>query len=370
MALHKEHFTLGVEEEYQIIDPRTFELSSSSRSLLHTAQETLGEKAQPELQLSQVEAATPVCQNLREARAALAHMRGEMIAAAEKKGKHLVAAGTHPFSHWKNQRITPKERYQETAEYYQQLAREPIFGCHVHVGLREREMALQVMNRARIWLAPLLALAANSPFWQAEDTGYASFRTVLWSRWPTAGQPQHFTSLAEYDALIQALIASGCIADATRIYWDIRLSERFNTIEFRVTDCCLTIDEAVMIAGLVQAIVQTCYEQARREDPLAVVRPELLRAAHWRAARFGLESELIDAVEQRSLPAAELMEKMLSTLRPALEEQGNWEEVSTRVHETLQHGNGAMRQHARYQQNERMEDVVEYMVAETSRGIA
>ena len=369
MSSQQEKFTLGVEEEYQIVDPRTWELSSSSRSLLHSAQQALGEQAQPELQLSQVEAATPVCQDLREVRAALGHMRGEMIAAAAKDGKSLVAAGTHPFSLWKSQRITPKERYKEIAAYYQQLAREPIFGCHIHVGLSEREMRLQVMNRARIWLAPLLALAANSPFWQGEDTGYASFRTVMWSRWPTSGQPQHFSSLAEYDALLQALIATGCIDDATNIYWDMRLSERFDTIEFRVTDCCLTVDETILIAGLVQAVVQTCYEQASNDAPLIQVRPELLRAAHWRAARFGLSDELIDVVEQRSLPAGELIEKMLGTLRPALEKSGNWEEISALVAQTLRQGNGSMRQRAVYQQNERMEDVVEYMVGETSKGI-
>ena len=176
MVAQEETFTLGVEEEYQIIDPHTWELSSASSSLLRTAQETLGESAQPELQLSQVEAATPICQDLGEARAAIVHMRAEMIAAAEQKGKLLVAAGSHPFSHWKDQRVTPKERYQGILQYYQQLAHEPIFGCHVHVGLSSQELALQVMNRARIWLAPLLALAANSPFWQGEDTGYDECR--------------------------------------------------------------------------------------------------------------------------------------------------------------------------------------------------
>ncbi|HET8845635.1 MAG TPA: carboxylate-amine ligase [Ktedonobacteraceae bacterium] len=369
MSAQPENFTLGVEEEYQIIDPHTGELSSSSRSLLRTAQQTLGEQAQPELQLSQVEAATSVCQDLGEVRKALTHMRCEMITAAEKKGKALVAAGTHPFSHWKSQRITPKERYKGIAEYYQQLAREPIFGCHIHVGLSDRETRLKVMNRARAWLTPLLALAANSPFWQGEDTGYASFRTVMWSRWPTSGQPQYFASLAEYDALLQALIATGCIEDATRIYWDIRLSERFDTIEFRVTDCCLTIDEAVMIAGLAQAVVQTCYEQVMNDIPFQPARPELLRAAHWRAARYGISDELVDVLKQRSLPAADLIKKMLDMLHPALEKSGNWAEVSELVRQTLQQGNGAMRQRAAYQKNACQEDIVRYMVSETRKGI-
>jgi carboxylate-amine ligase len=229
-------------------------------------------------------------------------------------------------------------------------------------------MALQVMNRASIWLAPLLALAANSPFWLGEDTGYASFRTMMWSRWPTSGQPQYFASLEEYYALVQTLIATGSLEDATKIYWDIRLSERFKTIEFRVTDCCMTIDEATMMAGLIRAVVQTSYEQARHNDPMPMVRPELLRVAHWRAARYGVSGELIDTIAQSSLPAPTMIEKMLTILQPALEAEGNWDEIASLVHETLQYGNGAMRQRAAYQQNAHIEDVVDFIVAETRKG--
>lgn len=370
MSSHAEPFTMGVEEEYQIIEPITRELSPSSQALLPTVQQILGEKAQPELQLSQVEAATPVCQTLQEVRQELIKMRREMIIAAQRDGKQLAAAGTHPFSHWKSQRITPKERYLGVAEDYRQLAREPIFGCHVHIGLADREMALQVMNRARIWLAPLLALAANSPFWLGDDTGYASFRTLMWSRWPTSGQPQLFNSLDEYHALLQALIQTNFIEDATKIYWDIRLSERFPTIEFRVTDCCMTVDETVMIVGLIRAIVQTCYTHIQHNEPAPNVRPELLRAAHWRAARYGIEKELVDVVEQRSLPATAIIENLLSILRPALEAEKNWDEVEGQVRETIRRGNGALRQRNIYQQQKRLEDVVDFMVAETMRGIA
>lgn len=368
MSSQAETFTMGVEEEYQIIDPITRELSPSSQALLSAAQQTLGERATTELQLAQVEAATPVCQTLQEVRQELTKMRREMITAAQGAGKQLVAAGTHPFAHWKSQRITPKERYLGIVEDYRQLAREPIFGCHVHIGLTDRKIALRVMNRARIWLTPLLALAANSPFWLGDDTGYASFRTLMWSRWPTSGQPQFFRSLDEYHALLQALIQTGFIEDATKIYWDIRLSENFPTIEFRVTDCCMTVDETVMIVGLIRAIVQTCYTYIQRNEPAPDVRPELIRAAHWRAARDGIEKELIDVVEQRSLPATALIEKLLTTLRPALEAEQSWDEVAGLVRETLRRGNGAQRQRNIYQQQKRLEDVVDFMVAETMRG--
>lgn len=368
MAYDRETFTLGVEEEYQIIDPDTRELSSSSASLLPRAQHTLGENAQQELQLSQVEAVSSICHTLHDVRTELVRLRRDMAGAATQQGKQIAAAGTHPFSHWKKQRITPKDRYQGIVDDYQQIAREPIFGCHVHVGLRDREIALHVMNQARLWLAPLLALTANSPFWLGEDTGYASFRTLMWSRWPPSGPPQHFKSLQEYYDLVQAMVATGSIEDATKIYWDIRLSERFKTIEFRIADSCMTINETIMLAGFIRALVRTCYERVMREEPLPNVRPELMRAAHWRAARYGLSRELIDIVAQRTIPADAMVEKLLAFSRAALEAEGDWDEISALVRETLQHGNGAVRQRAIYQRTTKVEDVVDFMVTETMKG--
>ena len=369
MSSHAETFTMGVEEEYQVIDPQTRELSPASHEVVEAAQKALGEKAQPELQLAQVEAETPVCQDLAEVRREVLKMRRGMITAAQQVGKQLAAAGTHPFSHWKDQRITPKERYLGVAEDYRQLARETIFGCHVHVGISDREVALRVMNHARLWLSPLLALAANSPFSLGEDTGYASFRTLMWSRWPTSGQPQYFNSLEDYQHLLQVLIDADFLEDATKIYWDIRLSENFPTIEFRVTDCCLTIDETVMIAGLIRAIVQTSYAQVQDNRPAPAVRPELLRAAHWRAARYGIEQDLFDVVQQRSLSASDYLEEMLTMLRPALENDGVWDEVAGQLYKVIEHGNGAQRQRQVYEQKQRMEDVVDFVVSETMQGV-
>ncbi|MBE9181940.1 carboxylate-amine ligase [Oculatella sp. LEGE 06141] len=362
-------FTLGVEEEYQIIDPTTRELRSQGEQVLAEAQKTLGKDIQPEVYLSQIEIATPVCHTLADVRSALLYLRGQVIAAAAKTNSQIAAAGTHPFSEWAKQSVTPKERYQGLVRDYQQIMRELIiFGCHVHVGISDREIAIQVMNRARTWLAPMLALTANSPFWLGEDTGYASYRTLLWSRWATAGPPSSFASRADYDALVDALIAARAVRDGTKLYWDIRPSERFETLEFRVTDVCATVDEAVMMAGITRALVQTCYEQVVQEKPFADVRPELLRAAQWRAARFGLDGDLIDVVNQRSLSAPDLIETLLTFIKPALETQGDWDEVSTIVYQLLENGNGATRQRAVYQQTGRLEDVVDYLVAETARG--
>lgn len=360
-------WTIGLEEEYQIIDATTRHLRPRAQQVLPDAQATLGTAVQPELKLSQLEIASSVCATLAEVRAALVQARRAMSAAAVAHGARIGAAGTHPFSDWHAQPVTPKARYHAALYDYQYLARElVIFGCHVHVGLSDREAAIQVMNRARVWLTPLLALAANSPFWLGEDTGYASFRTELWSRWPLAGPPLLFASHAEYAALVQTLIAMGSITDATHIYWDVRLPEQHPTVEFRVADVCLTIDEAVMIAGLTRALARTCYEQALRDEPVPAVRPEVLRVAHWQAARYGLEGKLFDLGAAEVVPAHELITRFLMLVRPALEAAGDWDEVSAQVQETLVRGNGAQRQRAAYQRAGRWEDVVDLIVGETA----
>lgn len=363
-----EEFTIGVEEEYQIIDARTRELRPRAYHILPEAQAAVGDRVTPELYLSQIEIGTPVCRTLADVRAELVRLRREVIAAAEKDGNRIAAAGTHPFSHWESQQITPKGRYIGITQDYQQLAREQlIFGCHVHVGINDREAAIQVMNRARPWLAVMLALTANSPFWLGVDTGYASFRTEIWRRWPTAGTPHVFASRAEYDALVEALVQTESITDATKIYWDARLSARFETIEFRVTDVCMMVDEAVMAAGLARALARTCYTAAMRDEPFVDVRPELLRAAKWRAARYGLDADLIDVLARRAVPAREMIEKFLVFLRPLLEENGEWAEISSLVRDVIRRGTGATRQREAYTRAGRFEDVVDMIVAETAK---
>ncbi|MGB7443104.1 MAG: carboxylate-amine ligase [Coleofasciculaceae cyanobacterium] len=369
---NSEEFTIGVEEEYQIIDPETRQLSERSGQIMPPAKEALGEDiVQPEVHTSQLEIATSVCQTLADVRRQLTKARGSVIKAANQAGKAIAAGGTHPFSRWQDQSITQKERYLGLEQDYQQIIRDlVIFGCHVHVGLSDRELAIQTVNRARNWLSPLLALAANSPFWLGEDTGYASYRTELWYRWPTAGPPPFFSNYGEHQALIQTLIKTGVVDDPTKIYWDIRLSERFPTVEFRVTDICLTIDEAVMIAGLVRALVKTCCQQAREDREFVAVHPELLKAAHWRAARSGLQGNLINVELECSLPAKELIKQLLNYLRPALEDQGDWDEIFSLVEKVLREGNAAQRQYKVYQSRGSYLDVVDYLVAQTSQGVA
>ena len=362
-------FTIGVEEEFQIIDPQTLALSPDIERILPLAHEKVGEAVQYELILSQIETATPICHTLAEVRAALTHLRSAVIAAARQAGKRIGAAGTHPFSLWHEQLITPKERYRELVQDFRRLIKEQvIFGCHVHVGLSGREIALDVMNRARPWLSPLLALSANSPFSEGADTRYASFRTGLWWTSPLAGPPPFFPSRQAHDAFIQTLVTTGSVVDSSRIYWDIRLPERYETIEFRVMDVCMTIDEALLLAGLIRGLVRTCYEASLRETPVPNVPAELLRVANWRAARYGLEGELIDVLAGRTMPAGELIEQFLMLLRPALEAAGDWEYISHQTRHILSHGNGATRQRAVFARTGSVTDVVQYILEETARG--
>ena len=364
-----DEFTIGVEEEYQIIDPATRELLSQAHLILATAQDSVGDNVQHELYLSQIEIGTAITRSVAEVRSELTRLRREVIAAAERNGGKIAAAGTHPFSHWGAQEMTPKARYVEVAQDHAQLSREQlIFGCHVHIGIGDRDSAIEVMNRSRPWLAVMLALAANSPYWLGTDTGYSSFRTEMWSRWPTAGTPHPFSSRADFDGLVSALQSTGIISDGTKIYWDMRPSARFETMEFRVTDVCMTVDEAVMIAGLARGLARTCYDAAIAGAPSPQVRPELLRAAKWQAARYGLDGELVDLDAMASVPAAAMVESLLAYVRPALEDYGEWDEVAALARATVERGSAARRQREVFARNQRLEDVVDFVIAETARG--
>ncbi|MDQ3766141.1 MAG: glutamate--cysteine ligase [Actinomycetota bacterium] len=359
------NFSLGVEEEYQIVDPQTFELTQRAEPVLSNAAFSGGE-IHPELNLSQVEISTAVCDTLGEVRAELVRSRKELRVAAEVAGVQIAAAGTHPFSHWSDQNVTPTTRYLAMERDYAQLVREHIvFGFHVHVGIGDAEVALKTMERTAVWLPPLIALAANSPFWLGRDTGFASYRTDMCDRWPTGGLPESFGSRADYEQLVGSLISTGSIKDEAEIYWDVRPSARWDTLEFRVTDVCSSIDEAVMVTGLIRASAQICHDQVLSGAPPDLPRPELARAAKWRAARFGINDTLIDLHETTAGPAAEVIENHLIRLRPYLEANDDWEEIADLVHATLRDGTGADRQRRAFERTGRLEGVVEAVIRET-----
>jgi carboxylate-amine ligase len=359
-------FSLGVEEEFQLVDAETGELRPHVDAVLPEARESLGEEVQPELQRSMIEIDTPVCSDLDEVRRELVRLRREVATAAEATGCRIAALGTHPNARWEEQEITGKARYERMAAAYRRLAWDQLIcGCHVHVGIADRELAIAALTRLRPWLAPLLALSANSPFWESVDTGYASYRTELWARWPTAGPPGEFASRAEYDALVDALLASGTIPDAGMVYFDVRPSQRFETLEVRVADVGLTVDHAVLLAGLVRALVRTAAEAAQEERPFPRWRPELVRGAHWRAARWGMTAELVSPVTGRPAPARDVVEELLDHVRPALEASGDLEEVIALVDQVHTEGTGAERQRAAYARRWTFDDVIAMAVEAT-----
>lgn len=338
-------FTVGVEEEFHVIDAATLELRSAVRGVLGSARRRLGDQVQAELLDTQIEVETSICASLGEVRAELCRLRRGLASAAESRGRRILASGTHPFSTWERQGVTPRARYRQLAEDYRQLAREQLVcACHVHVAVPDPEGIVGVMDRTRPWLAVLLALSANSPFWEGVDTGYASYRTAVFDRWPTTGTPIPLGSRAAFDALVQDLLATGVIRDVGALYWDVRPSARYPTLEFRIADVCPTIDEGVMLAGLARSLVRTCHGQQLRDEPVEHPRPELVRAARWRASRSGLEGELVDLVGPRPVPATELVERLLAFLRDDLEQHGEWDEVWSLVRQQLGRGSGARRQ--------------------------
>lgn len=361
-------FTVGVEEEYFIVDRETRAPRPDAEDLLARARERLGDQVHAELQLAQLEVSSAVCHTLAELRRDLIRLRQGVGTVAEDAGASIAAAGTHPFASWpEHGRITPSEPYLALERDYQQLAREQLIcGCHVHVGIEDPEMAIQVLNRVRPWLSPLVALAANSPFWRGVDTGYASYRTEVWRRWPMAGTPEIFADRSEYDRLLDTLLATRSVDAPARVYFDVRPSARFATLEFRVTDVCMTVDEAVMVAGLVRGLAATCATQAAAGEPVLRPRAELLRAASWRAARHGADAELLDVPAERTAPASEVVDGLLAFVRPALDDTDDWAEVSSLVAATLHRGTGAARQRRMYAETGRLADVVDLVVAHTA----
>jgi carboxylate-amine ligase len=361
--------TFGVEEEYQLVHPETRELRPRAGRMMKEAAVEHADDMQHELRLSQIETASQVCGTLGELREELGRLRGELIAAAERVGAELVAAGTHPFSHWEEQPFTPTRRYFELATDYQQLAREQvIFGCHVHVGVPSPEAAVHILNRARLWLAPLLALSASSPFWLGEDTGYDSYRTNLWIRWPLSGPPGWFASREAYDRLVADLAHCGIIEDASNVYWDLRLPPHLPTIEFRVADVCTTIDEAVMIAGLCRGLAMTALADEAAGVPAPDTRPELVRAIQWEAARYGLRGQLVDLRKLHCDDAETIIAALLEYVRPSLEAAGDWPEIERLVRTVLGDGNSATRQRRVLEEGGTLQDVVDHLRRETAKG--
>ncbi|MDQ0584294.1 carboxylate-amine ligase [Streptomyces rishiriensis] len=339
--------TIGVEEEYLLIDPVTglpVPQVEKVRRATEAACLMADHEVQCELLQTQVEVATPVCGTLEEVGGHLLRLRHAVGAAAEAHGCRIAACATPPQRHRRPVAVTDRARYRAMAAQAPQLVAEQLVnGMHVHVAVPGREAGVQVLNRIRVWLPTLTAMSANSPLWDGHDTGFASWRTVIFSRWPVSGLPPHFHDEADYDRRVQRLLESGLISDTGQLYWQARLSERYPTIEVRCLDVQLRVDEAVMFAGLVRALVETALGEAVAGAAVPDCAPELLRAGMWHAARHGLSDTLIDPSGGRHR-AGDVLCQLLRHVAPALEATGDSREVTSLVHRLLQHGTGADRQ--------------------------
>ncbi len=359
--------TVGVEEELFVVDDATGELSACAAEVIDAARRTPDGQIEPELSRSQVETGSTVCADLDALAASLTGLRHRLDAAARACGSRVLATGTHPSSPWEQAGgVSPKPAYQKLADDYGHLTDEQVVsGCHVHVGVDDPELAIQVMNRVRLDIPVLLALSANSPFWGGVDTRYASYRTEVFHRWPTTGLPEPFASRAEYDALVDTMRAVGAIDAPARLYWDLRPSARYPTLELRIADVCQTVEESVTVAGLFRALVVEAAAAEGDGAPVPTARPELLRAALWRAARYGLEGDLLDARTPASRPARSVVEDLLDRLGPHLDALGDTERVGAGVAWILEHGTGAERQREAFARRGSLEDVTEAIATAT-----
>ena len=363
------HPTMGVEEEFLLVDPTSGEPVALNRRTAELAAER-GVDLQLELTSCQVETATSVLSTADEAHEELRRLRRATAAAAQAAGARLLAVGLpptvpHDFP------ITDKPRYHRIAERFGMIASEQgICGCHVHVEVPSREAAIDVGNRLRPWLPILLALTANSAVYRNADTRYASWRSVLWGRWPSAGPPPHFESADEYDATVQMMLGAGAMLDDGMVYWDVRPSANFPTVEVRVADVPATVAQTALFAAIVRATVMTVLADRERGEPIVPLSAHALRAAYWKSARDGLDGDAIDLVGTGAVvPAATLLTKLVDHVTPALDAVGDADFVRRELQAVLTTGNGATRQRRAYESGHDVADVIDRVAASTVEGL-
>ena len=371
--------TIGVEEEFLLVDALSGRPAPAADAVLgehrergggpdadgvDPATEALAGHVERELTRQQIEIATPVTGNLTELRRALVDLRRQVATSAADAGAMVLATATSPVA--VDALITPSQRYRRMTELYGLTAREQLTcGCHVHGSVESDEEAVGALDRIRPWLAALVALTANSPFWQGQDTAYASYRSQVWGRWPTAGATAPFGSAAAYAQCVADLLESGTILDEGMVYFDVRLSRTYPTLEVRVADVALEVDDAVLVAALAAALVETGARAWREDRPPVPVRTELVRLATWRASRSALDGDLVDVVERRPVPAATLLHRLVEHVRPALEDAGRLDDVRDLLDQVLRRGNGAARQREAFRRSGRIRDVVALLADRT-----
>jgi carboxylate-amine ligase len=362
------HPTIGVEEEFLLVDPDSGDPVARNENVARNAA-ARGAELQLELTRCQVETTTDVIGASQDLREQLLRLRRVAAEAAEAGGVRLLAVGLPPTVPHEFP-ITDTPRYREIAERFGMIAHEQgICGCHVHVAVPSREAGIRVSNRLRPWLPLLLALTANSAVYRNSDTGYASWRSVLWARWPSAGPPPHFDSIDEYDAVVRMLIHAGAMLDDGMVYWDVRPSANFPTLEVRVADVPATVAETVLLAMLIRGAVMTALDEERRGDRATPLTAHALSAAYWKSARDGLDGDSLDLWEShQSAPTRMLLGRMVEHIRPALEAVGDYDSVNDELNRIGEQGNGAMRQRRAWQRRHDVADVITDAAAATLEG--
>jgi carboxylate-amine ligase len=362
--------SIGIEEEYQTIDPQTRDLRSHIASeILPKAKMALHESVKPEMHQAVIEVGTKVCHSIKEAREDIQTLRREMIKLAGENGLLLAAASTHPFADWKVQDIYPAERYRRVLEEMQMLARANlVFGLHVHVGIEDRNTAIHIMNSMRYFLPHILALSSNSPFWMGMPTGFKSYRSKVFERFPRTGIPDVFANWADYETFVNLLVKTGCIDNGKKIWWDIRPHPHFHTLEVRVSDIPMRLDETMALAALIQATVAMLYKLHASNKSYRIYGRALIMENKFRASRYGLDGMLIDFGKEEEVPMRQLMLEYLEMIDDVVDELGSRDEINY-IHQMLEMGSGADRQLKVYEETGDLKKVVDYMVAETRLGV-
>jgi len=362
-------FTLGIEEEFQIIDPVSRELRSHITEMIDEGKMILGEQVKPELHQSMIEVGTGICANIQEARADVVKLRRSIAGLAESKGLRIAAASTHPFSSWKDQKITPSEHYEALIDEMQVLAESLlIFGMHVHVGIEDREAQIHLMNAARYFLPHLLALSTSSPFWMGTKTGLKSYRSEIFKKFPRTDIPDYFSSFSEFENYVGLLLKTGCIDKPKKIWWDVRPHPQFPTLEFRICDIPSRVDEVIALAALIQAIVAKLSKLYRMNMGFRLYRRALIQENKWRAVRWGLDGKLIDFGKQTEVPVRDLIIELLDFVDDVVDDLGSRKELEY-IHQILEGGTSADRQLKTYEKTGDFNAVVDQLIAETMEGV-
>jgi carboxylate-amine ligase len=363
-------FSIGIEEEYQIIDPQTRELKSYITQLLEAGKVTLREQVKAELHQSMVEVGTAVCHTPAEARDELVRLRRGVMELAAKNGLKIAAAGSHPFSSWIDQEITPFERYMGVKQDMQMLAEQLlIFGTHIHIGIEDPDLRIDTMNVVRYMLPHVLCLSTSSPFWMGRETGLKSYRSIIFRNFPRTGIPPHFNSYANFCRYVDTLVKTRCIPDGSKVWFDARPNQNYPTLEFRICDVCTRVDEAVCIAAIFQALVFKMWKLRRDNMTFRLYPAALIEENKWRAVRYGLDGKLIDFGKQEELPARELIHEMIEWfLEDVIDEFGGKKYIEY-AFTIMKEGTSADRQLATYRRSGSLNTVVDQLIAETEEGI-